>query len=96
MMNNNRKYSEEELYRMAERRVHLRRDFLTHFVVYIAVNIFLAFINLFTSAGYLWFLWVTFGWGIGIVSHGVDTYVKLNMDRGAVEKEVERLRSKGL
>lgn len=95
-MNNNRKFSEEELYRMAEKRVHLRRDFLTHFVVYIAVNIFLAFINLFTAPGYLWFLWVTFGWGIGIVSHGADTYVKLNMDRGAVEKEVERLRNKGL
>jgi uncharacterized membrane protein YczE len=95
-MNNNRKLSEEEIYRMAEKRVHLKRDFLTHLVIYIAVNIFLVFLNFYTSPGYLWFLWATFGWGIGIVAHGVDTYVKLNMDRAAVEKEIEYLKRKGL
>lgn len=95
-MNNNRKLTEEELYRMAEKRVHLKRDFLIHFVVYVSVNLFLAFLNMSTSPGYLWFPWVTFGWGIGIASHAIDTYVKLNMDRGAVEREVEKLKSKGL
>ena len=95
-MNNNRKLSEEELYRVAERRIKTKREFLTHLVMYVVVNIFLFFMNIFTSPGYLWVLWVTFGWGIGIAAHGIDTYVKLNLDRTAVDREVERLKSKGM
>jgi hypothetical protein len=46
-----------------------KRDFLAHLVAYIIVNVFLIFVNLYTSPDHLWFPWVLGGWGIGLAFH---------------------------
>ena len=92
------RYSDEYLYNMALRRVREKRQFLTHLISYVAVNIFLIGINLFTNQyySYYWFLYVTLAWGIGLLAHGVKLYTVLNLDEEAVEKEVERIKAKQL
>ncbi len=46
-----------------------KREFISHLILYIIVNAFLAFVNLYTSPEYLWLPWVIGGWGIGIAFH---------------------------
>lgn len=48
-----------------------RRAFIAHLTVYVVINLFLVFVNLYTSPGYLWFPWVAAGWGIGLTFHFV-------------------------
>lgn len=85
---------DDKLLIIASKRVKLKRDFYSHLVSYISVNLFLAVIALLSGSGF-WFLYVVFGWGIGIVIHGVNTYMELNLGYDAVEREMEILRKKG-
>lgn len=91
----NKNLSEEELYNLARKRVKRKREFFSHLTSYFVVCTGLGILNYFTSPGYLWFLWVVFGWGIGIVNHGIGLYRFLNFDDSAVEKEIEKLRKSG-
>lgn len=50
------------------------RGFYIHLFWFLAVCLMLMLINLATSAGYLWFLWVVFGWGIGVAFHGLGIW----------------------
>lgn len=45
------------------------REFIGHLVVYIVINCFLIFVNLYTNPMRLWFPWVLAGWGIGLALH---------------------------
>ena len=63
-------YSQEE-YEAAKKRVKELKEFYTHLTVFVTVMVFLLIINLITSPGYLWVFWPFFGWGIGLVSHGL-------------------------
>lgn len=85
---------DEELMRQAKKRVKIKRSFYSHLVSYVTVNAFLAGIAWLTGSGY-WFLYVTFGWGIGMVIHAVNTYMDLNLGDDAVQKEMEILKRKG-
>jgi len=49
-----------------------RLGFLRHFITYVLVGAMLAFINLLTSASFLWFPIVLLGWGVGIAMHLVS------------------------
>lgn len=51
----------------------VRQQFRQHLRSYILVISGLLLLNLVTSPHYLWFIWPLFGWGIGIVSHGLRT-----------------------
>lgn len=54
----------------------LNSIFFLHLVAYIAVNAFLAFINLRTWPEELWFLWTTASWGMGVIIHlGINLIV---------------------
>lgn len=88
--------SEEELRRLAERRVRARHGLAVHAGVYVVVNLGLAAINLATSPHELWFLWPVFGWGVGLAAHawGVFTALSGNHER-AVQAEMGRLRAGG-
>jgi hypothetical protein len=61
-------------YQAAKKRVCAIRDFYTHVVVYIVVNIGLFALNFVTSYGRWWFYWVIFGWGLGVLGHAYDVY----------------------
>jgi len=52
-------------------RAQLENDFYKHAVTFGLVNTGLAVYNLVTTPGDLWFFYPMFGWGIGLVSHGV-------------------------
>ncbi|ABN58402.1 MULTISPECIES: 2TM domain-containing protein [Methanoculleus] len=67
---------EQERYARARRRVEEIRGFYEHLVLYTAVNLVLFGINMLFSPDSLWFYWVTFFWGIGVVLHGFGVFVE--------------------
>lgn len=91
--------SEEEIYRIAGKRVEEKKGVFRHLAVYIVVNIVLVLIWAFPSGGgYPWFLWPLGGWGIGLVFHALGVFVfnkQTGWERKEIEKEAERLRKSG-
>ena len=61
-------YSDEELFKLAKKRVKERNALIVHIVSYITVNIFLFFVAVFSRGG-LWNFYVLGGWGIGLACH---------------------------
>ncbi|MEH2406652.1 2TM domain-containing protein [Nostoc sp.] len=51
-----------------------RRDFWTHFVSFIGVNLFLILLNLITSPSYFWAIFPVIGWGLGLFFHWWSVY----------------------
>jgi len=59
----------------AAKRVKELRDFYVHLAVYLVVNTGLVIIDLIQGDGLQWAQWVIFGWGIGLVAHGVSVFI---------------------
>lgn len=81
--------------REAFRHVRRLRGFYAHLFQYLAVNLGLLAINLVFTPHYLWVLWVTFGWGIGVLSHGLSVHrptwpLGPDWERRQVEKRLGR------
>ncbi len=58
------------------RRIAVRKvAFIRHAITYLVVIIGLAIVNNLTWGGYQWWLWVAFGWGIGVVSHFLSAFL---------------------
>ena len=90
--------SEEELYRLARKRVKGKKDFYIHFAVYFAVNVMLVIKWVVTGGGFPWFVFPLVGWGIGILFHFLSVFVFSrtgDWEKREIEKEVERLRKGG-
>ena len=66
--------TEDRKYQKALRRVRRMKGFYAHLVSYILVNLLLFLIDIMTSPDVLWFFWPLFGWGIGIVMHGLFVF----------------------
>ena len=83
----------EEKYEKAKRRAKAKIEFLQHLISYAVVVGFLAFVNYRTSGGYQWWLWVAFGWGIGIVTHFFRVYAFKGtaFEDRMIEREMELL-----
>jgi hypothetical protein len=73
------------------RQVVKRRAFLVHLSVYVATNVFLFVVWLLVGGGFPWFLFVLFGWGIGIAAHGAAAYLMADPTDIVLEKEQRRL-----
>jgi hypothetical protein len=88
---------ENEAYKRAEKRVEDKLGFYTHAAVYVVVNIFLAVLNLLTSPDHKWFVWPLFGWGIGLLFHGVGVFIsgESSMKERMIERELKRNRRSG-
>jgi hypothetical protein len=85
--------SELELRRRAERRADAKMSFRANLLAYAVVNAGLVAINLITSPGYFWAIWPLFGWGIGLLAHGIAVYNDPGDERERmVQAELERLR----
>lgn len=67
-------YNEREQYESAKKRVKEIKEFYSHLLAYVVVNLFLMAVNLLTSPEYLWFFWPMLGWGIGIAVHALKTF----------------------
>lgn len=75
--------------KIAERKV----AFIRHAISYLVVVVGLAVINNLTYGGYQWWLWVAFGWGIGVVSHFLSAFLYQSgslVDKLA-KKELEKM-----
>ncbi len=57
--------------------IKTNQELRTHLVTYIAVNVGLFLLNMMTSSGFPWFLFVVGGWGIGMASHWGERFVAL-------------------
>lgn len=66
----------DEAYMRAKKRVKELRDFYTHAIIYVAVNIVLVIINLISSPDALWFYWPMVFWGIGLGFHGLSVLLE--------------------
>ncbi len=64
--------NEEERYRQAKEHVVALKSFYIHLLVYIVVNIGLFVLCLILNQN--WYLWVVFGWGIGLLSHAISLF----------------------
>ena len=86
--------SEEQIYELAKKRVEEKRGFFTHLTVYILVNIMLVLIWRFANGGgFPWFIFPLGGWGIGLIIHFLNVFIfGAKSDKGAIEKEAERIR----
>ena len=61
---------EQEKYERARRRIADLKGFYVHALVFVVVNTGLAGLNVALGAPY-WFIWVLFGWGIGLAFHAI-------------------------
>jgi hypothetical protein len=61
-------------YDEALRHARALRGFYSHALVYVLVNAGLAAINLATSPERVWFAFPLFGWGIGLLAHGLSVF----------------------
>ena len=67
--------TEEERYEAAKKRVEDIKGFYVHVLIYLSVNFLLFVINIMSSPGQYWFYWPLFGWGIGVLIHGLSVFV---------------------
>ncbi|MCS7128141.1 MAG: 2TM domain-containing protein [Sulfolobales archaeon] len=75
-----------------------KRDFKTHLAAYIIINSFLAFVNLWTSQGTIWFIWPLAGWGIGVAFHAYfarSSEVAGSIETKALQIEMYARKKKG-
>jgi hypothetical protein len=79
----------EILYRRAAARVEARLAFYRHVIIYVLVNAFLAILNFMRTPDHIWFKWSLFGWGIGLVAHGLSVY-SYRWREGSRERMIQR------
>jgi uncharacterized membrane protein YdbT with pleckstrin-like domain len=76
------------------RKIAVRKvAFVRHAITYLVVMIGLVLVNNLTWGGYQWWLWVAFGWGIGVVSHFLSAFLYQSgslVDRLA-KRELEKM-----
>jgi hypothetical protein len=79
----------------AKKRAKVLVEFMIHLFWFTVVNIFLYILDFSRDGRISWAYWVTFGWGIGIVSHAFrifigsgieDKLVQKLMDQGVIKK----------
>ena len=76
----------------ARKRAKAKAEFIRHLMSYLVIMAFLALINNVTGSGYQWWLWPALGWGIGIVSHFLKTYVTGGrLEEKLVDQELEKM-----
>ncbi len=66
---------DNEIYKRAEKRADEKIDFYKHLYTYIFVNFIFLLVNVIFSPGEYWFLWISFFWGIGVISQFLKVFV---------------------
>lgn len=74
----------------ARRRLSARRDLGSHFVAYLVFNAFLVGAWALTGGGYFWPAWILAGWGVGLVLHAWDTFLRKPVTESDVDAELRR------
>ena len=87
---------DEDLQRIAYKRVRTKKRFRKHLGTYLVMGAFFFILNMLTDPRDLWFYWPMFGWGLGLAMHYLRAYGFPGSDPDAweekeLEKEMERL-----
>ena len=89
---------EEKAYERAKEKVEEKVSFLSHLAAYVILNAFLFFLDYRDNRSIDWAYWPLIGWGIGLMFHGLNTFVfgegsswKERMIRKEMEKEKSKL-----
>lgn len=99
LMSNNPADAQDDIHKLAKRRVDQKMGFYTHALVYVLVNLGLYVL---TNAGSDWswgngrfHIVPMIPWGIGLAIHGIVTFVSLqggDLRQHLMDKELETLR----
>jgi len=75
---------------LAGKRLLARRDFGSHLLAYVVINVFLIGIWAFTGHGYFWPGWVIAGWGLALVFHARETFWRRPVTDFEIDEELRR------
>ena len=84
---------DQQIYQRAKKQAESKIRFYIHLAVFLGVSCLLMGVNLWTSPGYLWFLWPFGGWGVGIIVHGLKVLGAFNFaasKKRLIEKEMAK------
>jgi len=69
----------QEKYLLAKRKVRVFRKFYQHVITYVLVNLGLFLVNMLNLEEGLWFYYPLFGWGVGVLAHGLAVFSKYRL-----------------
>jgi hypothetical protein len=85
----------DDLKRIARRRVRARLGLYIHATVYVVVNAFLALVQSQTTPQVAWALWPAAGWGLGLTIHAAVVFLGNSGVRERMEaEELRKLESR--
>jgi two-component system, LytTR family, sensor kinase len=76
-MNDNQTNSTQDPLRIRAKKI---TGFIIHLFWFIVINIFLYFLDFRENGKIDWAYWTTFGWGIGILSHAIGVFGRINLE----------------
>jgi uncharacterized membrane protein YecN with MAPEG domain len=79
-----------QAYEEARKRLQARRDFGANLVAYVVVNASFIAVWAMTGGGYFWPAWVIAAWGVGLVLHAWEVFVRRPITEADVEREMHR------
>jgi hypothetical protein len=74
----------------ARKRLQAKREFGSNLVAYVVINTFLVVVWALTGAGYFWPAWVLAGWGVGLLLHAWETFVRQPITEAEIDREMRR------
>ena len=77
---------DKDIRKIARKRV----EFRDHLSIYVLLNAIFIIINMLFSPGFMWFIFITLFWGIGLLFHWRDAYYGDTDIR--IEKEFQKLK----
>ena len=87
--------SPDRLHAQALKRVQRRREFQGHLIAYCVVNVMVwsiwVVIGLTSESWFPWPLFVTLGWGVGVVMNAWEVYFRRPISEEEIRRETERL-----
>lgn len=84
--------NEQDLRRIAAKRVKKRRGFYNYLGVWAAVSIILTIVWALSGGGYFWPAWAIFGMGIAAIFQAIDLFLSKPVTESDVDAEVAKLR----
>jgi fatty acid desaturase len=85
----------DALREQALRRIKSRRDFKAHALVYALVNLVVwgiwVVIGLSSHSWWPWPVFITLGWGIGLVMNAWDVYLRKPITEAELQREIDQL-----
>lgn len=86
--------NDDEIAKLAKKRVEERLGFLVHVAMYVLVNTGFIVAWRLTGSSYPWFIWPLIGWGAGLLAHALAYWFGPSSRFGAraIEREEQRLR----